>query len=290
VFVDEQGEQLNHEIEHYDAGTLVAWVRIPTLDLGVGATLFAYFGNGGGTGSVSGNVWDTNFHGVWHFVGGDSFADASTFGNDGTGNGGIGLTNFSEGMIGHAGAFDGIDDFVTIGTNPSLLFSNQLTVSAWIYAESFKVDSGVIVAKSVSHGSVSSDNVFFVRGADSYLTGAVRSSGEFTDLATGALSNTGTWHHVAMTYRDGNGALYFDGAEVATDSASSPIDPDDHPIHIGGWGLVDSDRLWHGRIDEVRISAVSRPAEWIAAEYDNQSEPGTFVQPGPVEVLGDCPG
>ena len=39
-------------------------------------------------------------------------------------------------------------------------------------------------------------------------------------------------------------------------------------------------QFWNGTIDEVRISSSARSADWIAAEYNNQSSPSTFYNFG----------
>ena len=62
--------QLDHEIEQYDGtnGTLVAWVRIPTLAYNADTTIYMYYGNAAITSATANptGVWDTNFKGVWH--------------------------------------------------------------------------------------------------------------------------------------------------------------------------------------------------------------------------------
>jgi MSHA biogenesis protein MshQ len=47
VFVDSDGQKLDHEIEYYNgtSGTLVAWVRIPSLSSTVDTTIYMYYGN-----------------------------------------------------------------------------------------------------------------------------------------------------------------------------------------------------------------------------------------------------
>jgi len=72
IFKDTGGTQLDHEIEDYDgsasAGTLVAWVRIPTLKYNENTIIYMYYGNScidSSTQNPTG-VWDSNFKGVWH--------------------------------------------------------------------------------------------------------------------------------------------------------------------------------------------------------------------------------
>jgi len=70
IFTDEDGNQLDHEIESYDgsAGTFVAWVRIPTLANSQDTTVHVYYGNSSISTSQENaqSVWNSNYVGVWH--------------------------------------------------------------------------------------------------------------------------------------------------------------------------------------------------------------------------------
>ena len=62
--------QLDHEIEKYDgaSGTLVAWVRIPSLSVSTDTVIYMDYGNSLITSPTANpnGVWDTNYKGVWH--------------------------------------------------------------------------------------------------------------------------------------------------------------------------------------------------------------------------------
>ena len=47
IFMDANGNQLDHEIEIYDETNdlLIAWVRIPTLSHDADTTIYIYYGN-----------------------------------------------------------------------------------------------------------------------------------------------------------------------------------------------------------------------------------------------------
>jgi hypothetical protein len=69
VFSDGSGSQLDHEIEPWDGstGSLVAWVRIPTLSSTTDTVISLWYGNSGVTTSQENKtgVWDVNFKGAW---------------------------------------------------------------------------------------------------------------------------------------------------------------------------------------------------------------------------------
>jgi len=102
--------------------------------------------------------------------------------------------------------------------------------------------------------------------------------------------NDGTWHHVVGTWSASSGssvtpsqfALYIDGTMVNNPghinifiSDSSPLTGLDGTLlgtnapDGGGW-------TYSGLMDEVRISTSVRSADWIAAEFINQSSPSAF--------------
>ncbi len=47
AFVDGNGSQLDHEVERWDGatGTLLAWVRVPSLSAATDTVMYAYYGN-----------------------------------------------------------------------------------------------------------------------------------------------------------------------------------------------------------------------------------------------------
>ncbi len=63
--------KLDHEIEKYTSstGTLVAWVRIPTLSYTANTIIYMYYGNPGASDqSNKAAVWDASYVGVWHLA------------------------------------------------------------------------------------------------------------------------------------------------------------------------------------------------------------------------------
>jgi hypothetical protein len=59
--------KLSHEIESYSGGTLVAWVKVPSLSSTTDTTILMYYGNSGSASQQDAtNVWDANYEAVWH--------------------------------------------------------------------------------------------------------------------------------------------------------------------------------------------------------------------------------
>jgi len=74
----------NHEIEHYSAGTLQAWVNITSLSSTADTLLWLYYGNSGVSSRENvTDTWDSNYSGVWHFND-DDLTDSTSKGYDAT--------------------------------------------------------------------------------------------------------------------------------------------------------------------------------------------------------------
>ena len=276
---------LDHEIEKYDgtAGTLVAWVRIPSLDYNDDTEFYIYYGNSC-IGSATENptaVWDDDFKAVWHFS--ETVDDEQTTGThtDSTSHGYHGSQNGNNditGKIAEAQDFDGINDYIDISSmNPQTY--DDFTISAWYKS---------------ANTSVSDDEYLFVHkksgvGETQILFGPTDDAGQTDNLRLLIEVNGGgnhwyysgpdivdqQWHYV-VGVRDGNRIkMYVDGIErvdtadldsgdsLAIDSGSGPYIGDDP----GDTEQVD------GMIDEMRISGAVRSACWIETEYNNQYDP-----------------
>ena len=137
---------LDHEIERWDGttGTLVAWVRVPSLS--AGTAIYMYYGNKQVTSSTETPraVWDAGYVGVWHLRESGSgnvneYRDSSRYANHGRGGRGASTatpTRVSSGKIGpgqHFGNADGNYDFVDGGDDGTLrITGNQITLEAWV--------------------------------------------------------------------------------------------------------------------------------------------------------------
>ena len=89
--------------------------------------------------------------------------------------------------------------------------------------------------------------------------------------------DTSAFHHIVGTFDGSNLRLYNDGSLIAGPIAASPTTSSNPSAAIGrSFGAF----YFDGDIDELRISSTNRSADWIAAQYNNQSSPGTFITMG----------
>jgi hypothetical protein len=175
--------------------------------------------------------------------------------------------------------FDGVNDYVTMGTGPSLGLA-QFTVEAWIKRlgpgqSTGSGSGGITMIPIIAKGRGESDgtnvdcNYFFGLRASDGVLGA-----DFEDMATGANHpvvgatpvSSNVWHHVAASYDGTTWRLYLDGALEATLAANATPRADSIQ-HFGIGTAMNSTGVaagfFDGMIDEVRVWNHARPLSQI---------------------------
>lgn len=196
--------------------------------------------------------------GTWHFDG--NAQDSSGNGNHGTING----ATFVQGINGQALSFDGVDDYVDIGDNPSLRIDGPYTVEAWVYSN--KNNIGQILSKSRLHDLRNYELLWLDEG-----NGGPRIKFEFsingvTYWRESQLLKYKEWYYVAGVYDGTYVKLYINGAQAAITPASGIVDVSTQPLTIGR--RSDGVRFFNGIIDEVRIYNRALSASEIKANYN----------------------
>jgi hypothetical protein len=172
---------------------------------------------------------NTGFVGWWKLdeTSGTAAADSSGSGNNGT------LVNMTSpscwvtGQIGNALVFDGLDDYVNLGTNSSLNFgsSKPFTIAAWVKTTedyglivSFRssTDGGPVIDLSVGYEGATADP-----GKAMILVRQDGGSGGYAHVKSGTSVKDGQWHHVAAVRGSGSTIeLFLDGVSQGTSSGS----------------------------------------------------------------------
>ncbi len=259
------------------------WINVPSLSNGT--VIYGACGNasvstqqGGGA-----SAWNSSFAGVWHTQNIAAFTDSTSNGNTGANH----SASNAAGKIAGGSAVNGSSG-ITIPSVPSLQPAT-LTLSMWVLAAS---------ASQASYGR------FLSKGTDqvgppygSYTLGFYASDATSFGFGLGFADNTmgyvnsahnscpvGTWCHVAGTYDGSTLVLYVNGAPAASTAVSKTITytgPSalNLPLCLGcdssGAGLPNGYSL-NGSFDEVHLANTALTANWIKAEYNNQSAPSSF--------------
>jgi hypothetical protein len=199
--------------------------------------------------------------GWWKFDEGSGTVayDSSGNGNDGN------LTNgptWTDGQIGGALSFDGVDDYVTMGDRTGeARFHNS--VSYWFRAYQFN-NAEMISKSSPAQGL----EILFHNGGLKFflMTGDV-SENKVISFSTGNL-NLNQWYHVTAV-QFGQGGLpmhfYINGELVGSDVTPETISDADK-LYVGRWNA--DGRLYNGLIDDVRIYDRALSAEEVQALYN----------------------
>lgn len=275
IVADDHMTELSYEIEQWqDGGDSFVWVRLPAVpDEGsTPASLFLYYGNDGvAAGETPTAVWDEDFVSVHHFA---DFSDATGDGHDGMG---ASLPGIVAGPLGPSGSFDGMSQRVELAMDveDDYDFISNFTVSAMLRVDSFTIGWQAMVTKGDDtwrmHRSGGSSTAGF--GTDNL-------GGNHNTAGSTPIDN-GDWYHVTIIM-DGftkrifvNAALDAQEFEPATLLSDAPVWFGDNEEQPG--------RFFHGGMDEIRISSVSRSDTWIDAESRNMVD-GTLIGFGAEEL------
>lgn len=265
---------LDFEIEHYDGGELVAWVRVPSLEAGVDTTLYLGYGDAKSGRARASAVW-SDFHNVWHLAEDPSAGDAalrdSTERAHGTAHSSMTAQASVAGVAGRALDFDGLDDEVTFFND--LWGSGPSTFSGWVKQAGSLGEYGTAMI-SVGDGTVDRSARFMLSHADD---GRVKCGFMGDDDLTTAVLPLDEWKYLSWTWDGRESAVYIDAVRV--------LGPASH-TQIATTGLVGKlgsssfrfEYFMFGQLDELHISTSARSSAWIATEYANQRPASTFVR------------
>ena len=186
--------------------------------------------------------------GYWKFdvVNGTTTPDSSANGLTGTLNGPTSTT----GKVNNALSFNGSTDYVQVGAQQSLVMSNPMTLSAWIYPTgpgSNTTTGGTIVAKEGEY--------VLARFPDGSIQwGFANTNPGWVFVNTGQTAPLNQWTHIAVVYDGGTIKTYFNGSLVHTYSGSGVIGDvytSMNDFRIGGRQVAP--QIFQGKIDEVRV-------------------------------------
>ena len=269
--------KLHWDIEQYSpiAGHLVAWVKIPAVSASVDTVIYMAYGDNTITtwqGGIAGSAWNSNYKRVYHFTEGTALVDVITD-SDLVNSGAIS----DPGIVVDGMAFGGTsylhgDDSDLPGA------TGARTTSLW-----FKMTSNVACE---------------LMGYGANAVGAPQRWGMYYDgtnmmveiiVGSGAFAWTydNNWHHLVATY---SGGSLYDGLNLFLDGVRQSLTiadatPDtmlggSSEFALGRVPEVFGELYFSGMLDEVRVMDVAEDEGQVMAEYNNITEPGTFLTLG----------
>ncbi|HMP74845.1 MAG TPA: hypothetical protein PKE12_00980 [Kiritimatiellia bacterium] len=179
-------------------------------------------------------------------------------------------TNRVQGRVGQGMWFDGIDDYISIGTALSSAITNTITIDAWAWADTLdeaSVYRGLFNEVYPGYGDVEfsltlngTSHLFSV----GYYDGTWRQKQDTTGFPTGR------WVRVTGSFNRTNLAVYTDGILRASGTSGNNALPGGG----NGWRIGrrhdqgNASDMWHGKLDEVRIYSSALSSNEIASMYD----------------------
>jgi hypothetical protein len=179
-------------------------------------------------------------------------------------------------MIGGSDDFDGSDDDVKL---PALdLDANTATITAWVKGVSKEDHAGIVFCRQ--------GNTI----AGIYAMADNRMRYNWNDIGwdweAGLTIPVGTWSYLAVAVDPVKAMLYIDDRAQAH-VRTHDVEEFDGYTAIGWNGNAEQQaKRWAGTIDEVRVSRVTRSADWLWACWMNIASNSTFNAYGEVQAAG----
>ncbi|HVW94581.1 MAG TPA: PKD domain-containing protein [Mucilaginibacter sp.] len=295
--------ELNYQVDTYDSinGILFCWVKIPSLT-SANYPLTFYFGskNPAHSSSFSAATWASDYKAVYHFN--EASTNATVL--DATSNGrnavqaNTSVTNdeihIAAGVPipGGGYSFNGSSTSIiqNAGTNPDI--TDKFTLSAWVYYNGDATSDNKIISNEINYTQGYKLSVKY--GKLETETRYIGGDG-VGNLGTGGAVSSKTWHYIQGVFTGGTSGTfinYVDGVAVPSSSMTyrmqrTDIRPDAGDVAQMGIDYLkkttdpnDASRAtnwYNGYMDEVRISSDVKSADWIRAEYYNQTQPLDFT-------------
>ena len=281
---------LNYEIEKWDIdGESHIWVQIPQL-VDSNTYIWAYWGNNAVADvpayTTNGAAWDSNYRGVVHLHETSGMhSDSSMYKNICTPKGGVAMN--ATGVVDGADSFYGPDgdDYVELSNSASLqeVQEYNYTVEAWFRPASVPPGSGD--QNNAHYGIIEKPGCHMgLRYANNQKVVSEHWTGDTGRSCTSISTNEpGTFFHAASVVDRTTGSmrLYVNGRLETGNSFSPGLAAREYGTATWKIGIANPGAgtyRWpsDGKIDEVRISSISRSSNWMWACYLNQASNSTF--------------
>lgn len=210
-------------------------------------------------------------------VSGDSktIYDTSGSGNNGTtvdGANNTGMNCSVPGKFGSGCSFDGVDDYVDMGTSPSLQ-SDSFTVSGWFRGSANQNSFGTLFEKGFNSGGTNYNYIckHIYTGPAGTIICSI-GNGTSSQTSSGISVPIDTWYYVTFSANGSYVDIYINGVNKyhEAQTVSVPLAGSGYPLYIGRFS--NQGVYYKGSADNVRIYNYARTPAQIAWEY-NKGKP-----------------
>jgi len=278
-FVDADGQTvLAHEIESWnESGTSYVWVRVPQIDGQSNSdSIWMYYGNPQAPdGQQAVQVWSEGYQAVYHLH--DDF-------NDSTGRypASNARTVNSEGRVADGQEFQpsGFTSWIDMGENLDILQNvPAATLSAWMHAHTTGTENDCAVYIS-RHKQNPVDNDYLARALlcvtanNEVMAGGRSRDNENIESVTTSSSpfSLTQWHYLVgvIDYQGDAVSIYVDGQLIHSGGVAFGDPTTDDTLSTRstiGSHAAHNAFFVDGLLDEIRVAAATRSADWIHAQY-----------------------
>lgn len=169
-------------------------------------------------------------------------------------------TAWTEGRLGGALAFDGVDDYLDCAA-PESLGSSEGSIELWIAPDTLDDDRDLVNVFEDGY-----ENFLLLRRANGGRVLLLIEQGDtpIVSVSSSAVLGQEGWHHVAVTQGGGGTLLYVDGAPVAGSGTNGPGWTSVLAL-AGAWIGGGHWSNYQGRLDDVTLWARALRADEVAA-------------------------
>ena len=217
---------------------------------------------------------NTGLVGYWSMNEGTGSFTGDSSGNKNTGTLTGGPT-WVDGKRGKALSFDGSNDYVNLGVSPQLT-PNNITISAWVKADTFQSLWHGIVSNMTSWGTGFSLQIGTTQKIAAMVSG--------TYLTTNWTPKIDTWYHIVATHDSttNENVLYVNGNRE--NSSTYPVSYEANAKTYIGVFYTSPNLFFDGLIDEVRVYNRALSAAEIQALYNSSA--AKFAPPSNTGLVG----
>ncbi|WP_153555201.1 tandem-95 repeat protein [Roseimaritima sediminicola] len=160
--------------------------------------------------------------------------------------------------------FDGLDDYVNLGSDPALSMTNTMTMELWARPDAYPDSSSILMNKEGEYE-------IGLSSTGTLMWGFANTDPGWAWHDTGHTLQLNEWAHIAVSYDNGTVRTYVNGHMVDLYHGEGTIG-DAHPtkddLRIGGRENNPAGNYFSGDIDEVRLWNTVRTANQIHSGVD----------------------
>jgi len=179
--------------------------------------------------------------------------DSSGNGNDGVEYGGVG---YIDGVIGKAGSFDGIDDYIRIPNSEDITFLNDedFTINVWVKPDEIQLDTKYSDNSVVEKWSGGEGYPYVIRyyNTNNHIGGAQYNyQTKFNPSIGSSLSNFASFSNVILRKKLNRLSMFIDGELISERDSKIGIIKSNSDLYISVRGHVTN--VFKGEVDDLRI-------------------------------------